>query len=229
MIVLNSISFQNPYINRKIRQDNVILSRADDPDKIKNNRKVADQIPDDYKAKGYAMVYQRSYSIVKRDDKNFNKAFTLYVNTCIVVTFYDKKSGVGILAHFDGGTEVENSMSQIFNDLEAMGADVNDLEVRVVGGMPDVKNISEDLYARIRTSLENRNICEEDYTEKDIMSSKGDVNLMLDSSDGQLYDLPTGTKSATDNVRYEFSHASSGYLMNGDLGPLRQNNKPADF
>jgi len=106
-------------------------------------------------------------------------------NSCIVVTFYDKRCGVGALAHFDVATDVQGSFEQvIIPALREQCFDLRKGEVRIIGGQFDSSN---NLRRAIRDEAKKpgrrMKIIEIDI----IGESK--FGLLLNSSSGEVFEL----------------------------------------
>jgi chemotaxis receptor (MCP) glutamine deamidase CheD len=96
---------------------------------------------------GSLLVCQRQFGLTKVP---FIR--TVGFNSCVIATFYDPLRQRGAIAHFDLGTDVERSFSEIVRPrLIGDGANPKHLQARLFGGMFDQSN---RLRAEIRNELQ---------------------------------------------------------------------------
>lgn len=110
---------------------------------------------------------------------------TFGVGPCVVITLYDKSTKTGMVAHFNGDTEmgyedIKQSVRTILEKLGRAGVNMETLEARVIGG---VTCRSETLLNMIFSTLNSENI---KVIEKDILGCKA-RDVMLDVGSGDVY------------------------------------------
>ncbi len=199
------------------------VSDIDRPSLQKISRKSIPFIPDSFQDQGYCMIGQRSYMLIKSGHAKFNKAFTMSVNTCVMLTLYDRTTGSGMMAHFDAGTYVEEGMKEMFDALKKMGADTEHLEVRMIGGDGNIQ-FSVDLVNSMTAELEKYGIQEADYKERIVLTSDREYQFVLDASDGELYTFD----DCGEEVKRGFSYLSRGRTMLPH-SKIWGDNSPDDF
>lgn len=147
-----------------------------------------------------AVVAMRAYGVASAATHDL--LLTSGVSTCSVLTLYDPLLRVGVLAHFDVGSDYQNSLDLIFADLAARGVPVQHLVARIVGGNSSLttsRRLTSDLVERLR--LEGMRIAEAE-TEASGFQMR---SFLLDLRTGNLEEY-RGAYLAEDATRRDDSH-----------------------
>lgn len=98
-----------------------------------------------------AVVAMRAYGVA--DPRTHDWLLTSGVSTCSVLTLYDPVLRVGVMAHFDVGSDYQNSLDLVLADLSARGVPTERLVARIVGGNSSLttsRRLTSDLMERLR-------------------------------------------------------------------------------
>ncbi len=127
----------------------------------------------------YVMVSQRHVGYAMRGS-SLEKVLTFGAGPCVILTLYDRETGVGALTHLDAGSEVTEGVRGILRQIEAKPENI---EARIIGGL---EGQSEELVYDIYIALERANVS---IVEADVLARDGSKAVILDAKDGRVYDL----------------------------------------
>jgi hypothetical protein len=105
---------------------------------------------------------------------------------CVVATLYDTVSKTGLMVHFDSRSNIAVAIKEMKKQLNG---DSSKWQMRIIGGYLSEKS-SISIVEEIRNSANYSKI---PIIEEDILkngSLRRDVNIVLDTETGNLYDLP---------------------------------------
>ena len=132
----------------------------------------------------------QEFKFARADDKKYILK-TLGIITCIAVTFYDKKSRIGAMAHFDVKIDNKNLgeiLQYMIWGMQVVGykdKKRSKVEVRIIGGR---YGHSEELLENIKNHLVDlklSNLVEESFAK----DTDKILNIALNTSTGELFDL----------------------------------------
>lgn len=130
------------------------------------------------------IVLQSTYSIAGGDTgKRFLE--TSGAGPCVVATLYDPATKTGMMVHFDSRSNVAAALKEMKKQLNG---DSNIWQMRIIGGYKSDSssiNIIEEI--RNTANISKIPIIEEDILEDG--SVRKDVNIVLDTENGYLFDL----------------------------------------
>jgi hypothetical protein len=165
-------------------------------------------------------VLQAEYLVQKHDPKNpANALKTFGAGPCVIVTIYDSKNKVGMLAHVDAMTDFEGSMKVIREEFNSKGGDLRrkgesgdggeSIRISLVGGAKESIGKVEDIRAVLQQ-----------FQAKPVQ-----YDILTGKTESAWLDLGTGeVKRFTANPSLQSNRIPPGYgfqLMNESFGEHR--------
>jgi len=171
----------------------------------------------------YVMVLPRHVGYVMRGSLS-EKVLTIGAGPCVILTLYDKETGVGALTHLDAETDINKGVGDILYNLRQLGAKTGNLKARIIGGLEgQSEGLVYDIYVALRAYGIFYAKSSISIVEADVLARSGSKAVILDAKDGKVYDL-IGVPSIPKDL------AMKMLMIQSDIsGQLHSANNPRDL
>lgn len=155
-------------------------------------------------------VFQGEYAVSKPSHNRYLQSSG--AGPCVIITLYDKKNKIGLLAHLDAAVDIYNSMDLILQKLKEKGADASNLEARIIGGQ---RSQSEKIVYEIKDRLNESNI---KIVETDVLADpQTSKDILFDLETGEVYDynetITTTPKDEFDKKAQRVINTDKSYVL----------------